>query len=118
MADSVPDTDNNTTAEIQPFRIEVPKADLDDLSDRLGRTRWPSEIPGVGWSRGVPLDYLKDLADYWQNGYDWRRWETRLNELPRTIKHTFFPRFAHTLVLHFHVRRADEEAPQVEVTLV
>src|SRR5918995_2336968 len=68
---------------IRPFRIEIPQADLDDLRDRLGCTRWPSEIPGVGWSRGVPLGYLKDLADYWQNRYDWRRWETRLNEFPQ-----------------------------------
>jgi pimeloyl-ACP methyl ester carboxylesterase len=46
-------------AQIRPFRIEIPQADLDDLADRLGSTRWPSEMPGVGWDRGVPLDYLK-----------------------------------------------------------
>jgi hypothetical protein len=56
MVDSVPDTDNNTTAEIQPFRIEVPQAALDVLRDRLDRTRWPSEMPSVGWDHGVPLD--------------------------------------------------------------
>jgi pimeloyl-ACP methyl ester carboxylesterase len=69
--------------EIRPFRIEIPQADLDDLADRLDRTRWPSEIPGVGWSRGVPLGYLKELTEYWQNGYDWRQWEARLNEFPQ-----------------------------------
>ena len=83
MADSAPDTDNNTTAEIRPFRIEVPQPELDDLRDRLDRTRWPGEIPGIGWTGGVPLDYLKDLADYWANGFDWRRQEARLNELPQ-----------------------------------
>ena len=56
-------------AEIRPFRIDVPQADLDDLRDRLARTRWPDELPGVGWSRGVPLGYLKDLAAYWRDGY-------------------------------------------------
>ena len=85
MADSVPDTDNNTTAEIRPFRIEVPQAELDDLRDRLDRTRWPGEGPGIGWTRGVPLDYLKDLANYWANGFDWRRQEARLNELPQFV---------------------------------
>ena len=50
---------------IRPFRIDIPQADLDDLRDRLARTRWPDELPGVGWSRGVPLDYLKELAEYW-----------------------------------------------------
>ena len=62
MAESVPNTDDKTTAEIRPFRIEIPQAALDDLLERLARIRFPDEIPGVGWSRGVPLDYLKDLA--------------------------------------------------------
>src|ERR671917_2763435 len=83
MSDSVTDTKNNTTAEIRPFRIEVPQAELDDLRERLARTRFPDEIPGVGWSRGVPLDYLRDLAHYWANGFDWRGQEAKLNELPQ-----------------------------------
>ena len=69
--------------EIRPFRIKVPQADLDDLQERLARTRWPDELPDVGWSRGVPLSYLKELAEYWRNGYDWREWEARLNEYPQ-----------------------------------
>jgi hypothetical protein len=48
--------------EIRPFRVEVRQADLDDLRERLARTRFPDEIPGVGWSRGVPLGYLKELT--------------------------------------------------------
>jgi epoxide hydrolase len=67
--------------EIRPFRI--PQADRDDLADRLGRTRWPNELPGVGWSRGVPLGHLKELTEYWQNGYDWRKQEAKLNEYPQ-----------------------------------
>jgi epoxide hydrolase len=69
--------------EIRPFRINIPQADLDDLHDRLASTRWPDELPGVGWSRGVPLGYLKELAEYWQKGYDWRLWEAKLNEYPQ-----------------------------------
>jgi Epoxide hydrolase N terminus len=69
-------------AEIRPFRIDVPQADLDDLADRLARTRWPDELPGTGWEAGVPLGYLKDLAAYWRTGYDWRAHEARLNEFP------------------------------------
>jgi epoxide hydrolase len=69
--------------EIRPFRIEIPQTDLDDLDDRLGRTRWPDELAGVGWSRGVPLGYLKELTEYWQKGYDWRLWEAKLNEFPQ-----------------------------------
>src|SRR5829696_5463830 len=65
---------------IQPFEVNIPQADLDDLHERLTRTRWSDELPGVGWSRGVPLGYLKELTEYWQNQYDWRQWEARLNE--------------------------------------
>src|SRR5712691_7179016 len=68
---------------IRPYRVEIPEADLADLRDRLARTRWPDELPGVGWSRGVPVGYLKELADYWRTSYDWRRHEAKLNEVPQ-----------------------------------
>ncbi len=47
----------NTTAlsDIQPFRIEIPQRDVDYLHDRLANARWPGELPGVGWTRGMPL---------------------------------------------------------------
>ena len=57
---------------IQHFEVSIPQADLDGLHHRLARTRWPDELPGVGWSRGVPLGYLKELAEYWRTTYDWR----------------------------------------------
>ncbi|MFU8875785.1 epoxide hydrolase family protein [Micromonospora sp. SL4-19] len=69
--------------QITPFRIEIPQDRLDDLRHRLADTRWPDELPGAGWEAGVPLDYLKDLADYWQAKYDWRAHEARLNEFPQ-----------------------------------
>ena len=68
---------------IQPFTINIPQAALDDLHDRLARTRWPDELPGVGWSRGVPLSYLKQLTAYWRDEYDWREQEARLNQFPQ-----------------------------------
>jgi epoxide hydrolase len=70
-------------AQIRPFRIDIPQADLEDLRDRLALTRWPSETPGVGWSRGVPVGYLKELAEYWRTSYDWREHEAELNEFPQ-----------------------------------
>ncbi len=74
-----------TGAEIKPFRIDVPQSDIDDLRLRLSMTRWPDELPGVGWSYGIPLGYVKDLAHHWAAGYDWRRWEAQLNALPQFI---------------------------------
>lgn len=71
--------------EIRPFCIDIPQADLDDLKNRLARTRWPEEMPGVRWSRGVAPDYLKDLAEYWADGFDWRKQEETLNEFPQFI---------------------------------
>ena len=70
-------------ADIKPFRIDVPQAELDDLHARLDLTRWPDELPGVGWSYGVPVGYLKDLAGYWRHAYDWRVHEQRLNSFPQ-----------------------------------
>ena len=69
--------------QIQPFTINIPQTTLDDLHDRLARTRWPNELPNVGWSRGVALGYLQELADYWQTQYDWRKHEARLNQFPQ-----------------------------------
>jgi len=66
-------------SEVRPFHIEVPEADLDDLRQRLAQTRWPDQPPGMGWDHGVPLDYLRELADYWRTSYDWRRHEADLN---------------------------------------
>ncbi len=73
----------NSSAEILPFRIEIPQAELDDLNDRLAATRWPDELPGVGWSYGVPSGYAKKLAEYWRTGFDWRAAEARLNAFPQ-----------------------------------
>jgi epoxide hydrolase len=68
---------------MQPFRIEIPQADVEYLHDRLANARWPGELPGVEWARGVPLGYLKDLAGYWRTRYDWRAKEAQLNQHPQ-----------------------------------
>ena len=70
---------------MRAFRIQIPQSQLDDLRARIAATRWPEEIPGMGWTRGVPLAYLKGLAEYWRTGYDWRAAEARLNEFPQFV---------------------------------
>jgi pimeloyl-ACP methyl ester carboxylesterase len=74
---------NPTTHTIEEFRVDIPQADLDDLAERLARTRWPSSLPGQAWERGVPVGYLRELAEYWRNGFDWRAQEARLNSYPQ-----------------------------------
>ncbi len=65
---------------ITPFRIAVPETDLDDLRARLANTRWPDQPEGLGWRLGAPVDYVRELAEYWRTGFDWRAQERRLNE--------------------------------------
>ncbi|MEU8898477.1 epoxide hydrolase [Nocardia sp. NPDC048505] len=93
------------TNSITPFRIDIPQADLDDLHERLARTRWSAQLPGKGAGRGVPVDYLRELADHWRTEFDWRAQEAALNELPQ------FRTEIDGLNVHFvHVRSAEPDA--------
>jgi epoxide hydrolase len=94
-----------TDQDIQPFRIDIPEASIVDLNDRLAGTRWPSQLANIGWSHGVPVDYLKGLADYWRTEYDWRAHEARLNAFPQ------FMTAIDGQAIHFlHVRSAEPNA--------
>jgi epoxide hydrolase len=91
--------------EVTAFRIEIPEAELNDLRERLHRTRWPDREPVNDWSQGVPLAYLKELCAYWADGYDWRASEARLNTLPQ------FRTEIDGLEIHFlHIRSPQRDA--------
>jgi pimeloyl-ACP methyl ester carboxylesterase len=64
---------------IEPFVAHVEQTLLDDLGERLRRTRWPDRPPGTRGETGIVLGDLRDLVDYWQSGFDWRAAEARLN---------------------------------------
>jgi microsomal epoxide hydrolase len=64
---------------IEKFEIRVSDQDLDDLRERLSRTRWPDQIPGSGWDYGTELGYLQELCEYWREKFDWRAQEALLN---------------------------------------
>ncbi len=70
---------------MQPFTIAVPDDVLDDLRERLGRTRLPNQVAEVGWEQGTPRDYLVELLEHWRTGYDWRATEARLNATPQFV---------------------------------
>jgi pimeloyl-ACP methyl ester carboxylesterase len=74
-----------TTSGVRAFYIDVPEAVLEDLRDRLTRTRFPGEVAGSGWTYGTNLDYLKQLVKYWVDDYDWRAAEASLNRLPQFV---------------------------------
>src|SRR5579871_1449757 len=69
----------SANTQVKPFRINVADSVLNDLQERLKRTRWTSEPEDSGWSMGASLRYMKELADYWQHQYDWRKQEAALN---------------------------------------
>jgi epoxide hydrolase len=68
---------------IRPFRIDIPQECLDDLRDRLARTKWAQDLADTGWDYGVPAAYVRELTEYWQTGYDWRAVEAELNTFPQ-----------------------------------
>ena len=111
-----------TDTEIRPFRIDIPQADLDDLmsagSHPLGqraaargaRRSGQRPVP-PGWEYGVPLDYVKELVEYWRNGYDWRAWEAKLNGYPQ------FTTEIDGQNIHFlHVRSPEPDATPLILT--
>ena len=83
MRDTAPFRSRSSThfpsESIRPFRVQIPQAKIDDLHARLDRARWPDELPGTDWNRGVPAPFIQSLAHYWRTAYDWRRHETYLN---------------------------------------
>jgi pimeloyl-ACP methyl ester carboxylesterase len=99
------------SAEVTPFRIEVPEADLVDLRERLVRTRWPEAETVDDWSQGIPLSYVRDVCRYWADDYDWRGREARLNRFPQ------FRAEIDGLGIHFiHVRSPHPEALPLVIT--
>jgi epoxide hydrolase len=97
--------------DITPFRIEIPDADLEDLHQRLRRTRWPDPETTGDWSQGIPLDYTRSLCDYWLERYDWRASEARLNRFPQ------FRTEIDGVSIHFvHVRSPEDGALPLVIT--
>ncbi len=70
-------------AAARPFRLHVPDRDIDDLRERLGRTRFPDRPPGEPWAYGTDVAYLEELVAYWRTHFSWRAQEARLNAFPQ-----------------------------------
>ena len=96
---------------IEPFRIDVPETQLDDLRLRLAKTRWPDSQPVPDWSQGMPLHMLIELCTYWREEYDWRATERRLNRIPQ------FRTTIDGLPIHFgHARSGHGDATPLILT--
>jgi pimeloyl-ACP methyl ester carboxylesterase len=96
---------------IEAFRLDIPEDELDELRNRLRRTRWPEPETVDDWSQGVPLGYVEDLCRYWAQDYDWRATERRLNALPQ------FRTTIDGLGIHFlHIRSPHPDALPLVIT--
>ena len=74
-----------SAALVRPFTVAIVDSEIDDLKQRLARTRWPNPETVPDWSQGVRLDNAKSLINYWDREYDWRRFESELNRFPQFL---------------------------------
>src|SRR5687768_1391489 len=70
---------------IRPYRVDVSDEALRDLDERLSRTLWPDELPGVGGAYGQTTERVRALATYWRDEFDWRALEARINAYPQFV---------------------------------
>ena len=73
------------TAQPQAYHFRVPSEAIADLAQRLERTRFPDQVPGEPWAYGADVGYIRQLVEYWRNGFDWRAQEAQLNAFPQFI---------------------------------
>ena len=96
----------------EPFTARADPADLEELRTRLRATRWPDAPEDAGWSLGTDIAYLRELAAYWADGFDWPAQEEALARLPR------FRVPIGGLGIHFvHARAAAPSGPVLPLVL-
>ncbi|KAI9812742.1 MAG: hypothetical protein M1827_004498 [Pycnora praestabilis] len=67
---------------IKPYKISVPDNKLENLATRLSVASFPDELDEAAWEYGAPLADIKRLTNYWKEGFNWKKQEEKLNELP------------------------------------
>ena len=67
----------------EPYRLHVPDEAIEDLRERLGRTRFPDQAPGEPWAFGTDVEWMRGFTAYWRDGFDWRAQEALLNGFPQ-----------------------------------
>ena len=97
--------------DIKPLDISIDPAAIDDLRQRLARTRWPDAETPDDWSQGIPLAYVQEVAQYWQSGYDMNRLAGRLGA------YEHFTTELDGVDVHFmHVRSSNADAKPLILT--
>jgi pimeloyl-ACP methyl ester carboxylesterase len=99
------------SALVRPFTVSIPESEIDDVKQRLARTRWPDPETVGDWSQGVRVENARALVDYWERGYDWRRLTSELNRFPHFLTEI------DGLDIHFiHVRSKNPHAMPLILT--
>jgi len=99
-------TSEGPSGDVQEFTIHIPDAALADMYDRLRRTRFPRDYANENWEYGFPTSYLRDVVDYWLNGYDWRQTEQAMNAMASHYKTTI-----DGVPIHFLVKKGTGPKP-------
>ncbi|HLH98392.1 MAG TPA: epoxide hydrolase [Xanthobacteraceae bacterium] len=68
-----------------PFRVDIPQATINRILDRVRETQWPDRLDAPDWRYGANWDYMRALAKYWVEQYDWRKAESNLNRYPQFL---------------------------------
>lgn len=93
---------------MEPFTISIPDSELDNLAQKIATTSFPDELDEAGWDYGAPLANVKRLMQYWKDGYDWRKYEAKMNELPNYRTPIHVDGFG-TLNIHFVHQKSEVE---------
>ncbi|HSZ39201.1 MAG TPA: epoxide hydrolase [Trebonia sp.] len=100
-----------TSTLVRPFTVSISDSEIDDVKQRLARTRWPDPETVSDWSQGVRVENARSLVGYWERGYDWRRFESELNRFPQFLTEI------DGLDIHFiHVRSKNPNAMPLILT--
>ncbi len=98
-------------SQIRPFKLDVPKTEIEDLQQRLKSARWPESETVEDWTQGVPLQYHKAFCQYWANDYNWYDTQDRLNRFPQ------YKTSIDDLDIHFiHAKSGHEDATPIIIT--
>ncbi len=99
----------NTNTEV-PFKVQIADESINLLKQKLALTTFPDELDDAGQDYGVPLADVKRLVNRWKDGYDWRRHEEHINELPQFKRMVDVGNFGQSEIHYVHKKSRVETA--------
>jgi len=99
------------TTMIKKFNLHIAQSELDNLKERIRKVRWPDEIENSNWQFGTSLSYLKELSNYWEQNFDWRKVENTINSIPN-----FITEVDHHKIHFLHIKSKNKNAIPLLIT--